>query len=212
MRLLLIRHGQSQGNVDAIIQGADDPLTDFGRSQAHAVGRFLGQRREATHLYASPLVRARETAEIIGSYIGLAPALEPGLAEINTGEAAGLTWTAWTLANPEMAERLAAMDPSFDESWVGGESGREFVDRIFVAYDRIVTQHLGTDDVVAVVSHGGPLAWISAHVHGDPKEQWPHDRAVFVNCSISELEIDEEGAHTIGGWNQTSHLEMIREA
>lgn len=208
MRLLLIRHGQSQGNLDAIIQGADDPLTDFGRSQAHAVGRFLGQRREVTHLYASSLARARETAEIIGSYIGLRPSLEPGLAEIDAGVAAGMNWDAWTIAHPEVAERLRSAERLLDDRWEGGESGREFVDRIFEAYDRIVTQHLGADDVVAVVSHGGPLAWISARVHGDPMEQWPHDRAVFVNCSISELEIDEEGVHTIGAWNQASHLEI----
>lgn len=211
MRLLLIRHGQSLGNLDAIIQGDDDPLTDLGRSQAHAVGRALAERDDMTRLYASPLLRARETAEIIGSYIGLSPTLEPGLAEIDAGLAAGMAWDAWTLANPALAQRLASADRSPEDRWEGGESGREFSDRIFAAYDRIVIRHRGSDDVVCVVSHGGPLAWISARVHGDPLERWPHERAVFANCSISELEIDAKGAHTIGLWNYSSHLGVSRD-
>lgn len=207
MRLLLIRHGQSQANVDAIIQGDDDPLTDLGRTQAHAVGRALGERGDVTHLYASPLARARETAEIIGSYIDLAPVLEPGLAEINAGHAVGMTWNAWTEANPDLAVRLRGETRTLEDRWEGGESGQEFADRIFEAYDRIVTQHRGTEDVVAVVSHGGPLGWIAARVHGDSMERWPYERMAFVNCSISELEVDREGAHTVGAWNQASHLE-----
>lgn len=212
MRILLVRHGQSQANITGVIQGEDDPLTDHGRHQANLVGRFLVAEREVTHLYASPLARARETAEIIGSHIDLSPALEPGLAEINAGHAVGMTWDAWTEANPEAAARLRTPDRSLDDRWDGGESGAEFVERVFQAYDRIVTDHLGTDDLVTVVSHGGPLAWISARLHGDPLEKWPYERATFVNCSISEVEIDEQGAHTRFVLNQVEHLEALEEA
>ncbi len=75
-----------------------------------------------------------------------------------------------------------------------------------------MTDHLGTDDLVTVVSHGGPLAWISARLHGDPLEKWPYERATFVNCSISEVEIDEQGAHTRFVLNQVEHLEALEEA
>jgi len=207
MRLLLVRHGQSLGNIEARIQGDDDPLTDIGRAQAAAAGRQLARRGDVTHLYASPLARARETAEIIGASIGIAPVFERGLAEVNAGTAAGMLWEEWAARFPEQAERVRAAE--FTHRWEGGESGQEFVDRIFAAYDRIVTQHRATSDVVVVVSHGGPLAWISARVHGDPLDAWPVDRAVFGNCSISEIEVDAHGAHTIGAWNALDHLEML---
>ena len=206
MRLILIRHGQSQANVDAIIQGDDDPLTNLGRTQAHAVGLHLGVRGDISHLYASPMARARETAEIIGGYVGLEPSLEAGLAEINPGSAVGMSWEDWTAANPELAERLRTTQRTLEDRWEGGESGQEFVDRIFGTYDRIVTQHLGTNDVVTVVSHGGPLSWISARLHGDSLERWPFSRSDFRNCSLTEIEIDSDGTHTVCVLNQVSHL------
>lgn len=206
MQLLLIRHGQSQANIDHIIQDDHDPLTDLGRQQADSLGRHLAASREITHLYSSPLARARETAEIIGRHIGLDPVFEPGLAEINAGTAAGMTWDAWTEAYPEIAARLRSAERSLDDRWEGGESGHEFVARVYAAYDHIVGQHLGTDDVVAAVSHGGALAWIASRLHGDPEDVWPYERAVFGNASVSEILIDEDGSHTIGAWNQTDHL------
>jgi probable phosphoglycerate mutase len=206
MQLLLIRHGQSQANVDKIIQGDDDPLTDLGRQQADLVGQHLSSTRELTHLYSSPLARARETAEIIGRHVGLQPSFESGLAEINAGNAVGMTWDAWTEAHPEIAARLRSEDRTLEDRWEGGESGHEFVARVYAAYDHIVGQHLGTDDVVAVVSHGGALAWIASRVHGDPADVWPYQRAAFANCSVSELIIDEKGEAEIGAWNQVEHL------
>lgn len=206
MQLLLIRHGQSQANIDHIIQDDHDPLTDLGRQQADSLGRHLAASREITHLYSSPLARARETAEIIGRHIGLDPVFELGLAEINAGTAAGMTWDAWTEAYPEIAARLRSAERSLDDRWEGGESGHEFVARVYAAYDHIVGQHLGTDDVVAAVSHGGALAWIASRLHGDPDDVWPYERAVFGNASVSEILIDEDGSHTIGAWNQTDHL------
>lgn len=211
MRLLLVRHGQSLANVEARIQGDDDPLTDTGRAQAEAAGALLADRGDVTHLYASPLARARETAMIIGKHVGVAPVFEPGLAEINAGLAVGLTWEEWEATYPEQAARIRSEDRTLADRWEGGESGQEFADRIFTAYDHIVTQHRRTDDVVVVVSHGGPLAWISAKVHGDPLDVFPVSRGIFGNCSISELEIDAHGAHTFGAWNQVTHIETLAE-
>lgn len=209
MRLLLVRHGQSQANIDGVIQGADDPLTDLGRQQAHRAGRWIGDRHEATHLYASPLARARETAEIIGTFIDREPELVAGLAEINAGHAVGMTWDAWSAANPEQAARIRSTERTIEDRWEGGESGQEFIDRVFAAYDEIVTRHLGSDDVVVVVSHGGPLAWIAARLHGEALDRWPFTWSRFMNCSITDIEIDEEGAHTVCALNDIAHLEGL---
>jgi probable phosphoglycerate mutase len=209
MRLILIRHGQSQGNLEARIQGHDDPLTDLGRTQARAAGEALARRGDITHLYASSLDRAVETALLIGEAIGLTPVRVPGLAEIDVGTAAGLRWTEWVARNPDVAARIEASERLLTDRWEGGESGQEFVDRVFAAYDEIVNRHLGTDDVVAAVSHGGPLAWISARLHGDPIDQWPSERGIFLNCSISELDVDADGHGEVLALNRTDHLDGI---
>lgn len=206
MQLILVRHGQSQGNIEARIQGSNDPLTDLGRAQAGAAGTALAGRGDITHLYASSLDRAFETASIIGEAIGLAPVRVPGLAEINAGTAAGLLWAEWVVQEPEMAARIEAREGLLTDRWEGGESGQEFANRVFAAYDEIVNRHLGTADVVVAVSHGGPLAWISARVHGDPINQWPSSRGIFLNCSISELSVGADGHGDIVAWNGTDHL------
>jgi probable phosphoglycerate mutase len=210
MRLLLVRHGQSLGNVEQRIQGSDDPLTDFGRRQATAVGAHLAARGDITHLYASNLDRAIETAMIIGKQIDLEPIPTPGLAEINTGIASGLLWTDWVARNPELASEIEKnSETSPFGVWEGGESGQEFADRVLATFDAIIERHRGTDDVVALVSHGGPLAWIAAKIHGDALDIWPSERGGFLNCSVSELECDTEGNLTVLDWNYVEHLDEI---
>ncbi len=206
MRLLLVRHGQSVGNIEARIQGIDDPLTDFGREQARSVARALAARGDVTHLYASPLDRAMETAGFIGDAVGLVPAPVAGLAEIDAGRAVGLLWTEWREANPDLAEIMANPDRSIDAGWEGGENGQQFGARVLTAYRELVTRHVGTDDVVVAVGHGGSLSWIAAAVHGDPLDVWPGRRAGFHNCSISEILVDETGHGEPGAWNQVDHL------
>lgn len=205
MHLLLVRHGQSLGNIEARIQGDDDPLTEHGRTQARAAAAHLGARGDITHLYTSSLMRAHETAAIIGAVIGLDAMPVPGLAEINAGTAAGMLWTEWSRQFPEEAARRVS-NTHLMEAWEGGESARVFANRVLAAYDEIVTRHRTTNDVVALVSHGGALAWISARIHGDSLDSWPATRSVILNCSISELAIDEDGTSTIVAWNQHAHL------
>ena len=209
MRLILVRHGQSLGNVEQRIQGADDPLTDFGRQQAAAAAGALAERGDVTHLYASNLDRALETASIIGKRVCLEPVPTPGLAEIDAGTAAGLIWSEWVAQDPERAARLERNQVSPFGQWDGGESGQDLADRVLASYDEIVTRHVGSEDVVALVSHGGPLAWIAARVHDDPLDIWPSERAGFHNCSISELDIDANGESRILSWNVTDHLEAL---
>ncbi|MEJ7839428.1 MAG: histidine phosphatase family protein [Thermomicrobiales bacterium] len=206
MRLILVRHGQSLGNVERRIQGADDPLTDLGRAQANLAGVALASRNDITHLYASNLDRALETASIIGHRLRLDPVPTPGLAEIHAGIAAGLLWAEWSASQSETGIDATAR---FLHQWEGGESGKQLADRVLAAYDEIVTRHLGSDDVVTIVSHGGPLGWIAARIHGDPSDIWPVDRAGFHNCSISELVYDANGTWSIVAWNTDDHLDSL---
>jgi probable phosphoglycerate mutase len=89
-RVLLVRHGQSEWNALGRWQGqADPPLTDLGRAQARAAAHSVPQ---VDAVYASDLQRARTTAEIIATEIGVGPVvLDPDLRERDAGEWSGLT-------------------------------------------------------------------------------------------------------------------------
>jgi probable phosphoglycerate mutase len=89
-RFFLVRHGETEWNKNRIIQGVSDiPLNDTGRAQAAAVGEILSQHRFDL-LVASPLSRAKETAMIISSKLGMPePLIIPDLIERNYGEAEG---------------------------------------------------------------------------------------------------------------------------
>ncbi len=71
MDLILIRHGQSQWNLDQT-GGADAPLTALGRAQAERAGLYCKSQFQIRALYASTYQRAQHTAEIINKYVGLA--------------------------------------------------------------------------------------------------------------------------------------------
>jgi probable phosphoglycerate mutase len=89
--IYLVRHGETEFNRERRLQGhVDSPLTDLGRRQAEAVGRRLkallcGQA--GWRILASPLGRARQTAEIIAAAVGGARIeLEPRLIEVSWGD------------------------------------------------------------------------------------------------------------------------------
>jgi broad specificity phosphatase PhoE len=104
--LFLVRHGQTEWNLVPRIQGrCDSPLTRLGIAQAKAAGRLLRSAlsgRKAA-LFASPLGRARRTAEIIAEELGVACeriTLEPRLREVS--------WGAW---DGRSRDELESMEP-----------------------------------------------------------------------------------------------------
>ena len=206
MRILLIRHGQSQANVNGRIQGPDDPLTDLGREQAQLLAPHLAETYRIDQLIVSHLHRAQETARIISESTGHTPVIDPRFAEIDNGTSVGLLWTDWREANPDLAPVWGWDVRHADAAWEGGESGRDVCNRVFAALDELVEAHKHTDDTIAIVTHGGVIAWLAARINGNDLETWPAGFGGIANCSVSEVGIAPDGTATMDAWNLTTHL------
>ncbi|MFQ5861090.1 MAG: histidine phosphatase family protein, partial [Dehalococcoidia bacterium] len=90
MKLLLVRHGETDWNRQGKFQGHSDAgLTTLGTRQAQAVAQALGHYHPSA-LYSSPLLRAMQTAELIGRALGLEVTVLEGLKEADLGELEGL--------------------------------------------------------------------------------------------------------------------------
>jgi probable phosphoglycerate mutase len=78
---VLVRHAESLHNRDGEKVKIDSGLTEIGWRQAHAVAAWLGARYRTDLLLSSTLIRARQTAEVIGNWLSLPVRLVEGLEE-----------------------------------------------------------------------------------------------------------------------------------
>ena len=108
MKLLLIRHGESQGNAERRLQGvADYPLTELGREQARALARRLQREGwDLAAIYTSDLSRAAETAEILGQALITLVVPDDRLREYDAGVLNGLVWDDIVRRYPELARGI----------------------------------------------------------------------------------------------------------
>src|SRR6266851_187680 len=157
----LIRHGRTAWNNEDRLQGwADQPLDDTGLTQARALAAWL-QAVAFDAFYSSPLRRARQTAEVVAEPHGLPVTLDDRLRERNVGD-----WTGLTL------DQARAQAPDrFDADWrqsgaPGGEAQAALTARVAAVVDDIVAAWPAA--TVAVVSHGGALSSVLAHLLGIP--------------------------------------------
>jgi uncharacterized phosphatase len=144
--LTLVRHGQTDWNLQQRIQGSTDiPLNDTGRQQAAETGERL-RGGSWTGIVASPLIRALETARIISGVFGLGePEIEAQLVERAYGEGEGLDAA-------ELAERY----PEGMDTIPGIELREEVTHRVLPALESIALAHPGGN--LLVVAHGGVIA------------------------------------------------------
>ncbi len=199
-RLLLVRHGETPANLGGVWHGStDSPLTERGLEQARRAAACVAERfPDATALYASPLTRARKTADAIGEALGLATRIEPDLREYHLGEWEGLRYD---LLHREhrLWERMRS-DPDFAPR--GGESPRQVTDRVAAALRQIHDRHRG--ERVLVVGHGGALALALGFLLDGGYGQW---RRVMHNCALSELVLEPEPALPL--FDLRDHLEGL---
>ena len=136
---VLVRHGQSTANAAGIWQGRlDFPLSDEGREQARLAGKALASEKFDA-LYASPLSRAYETAEIIAREAGFGrePTPEPGLVERAGGLLEGTTREEREARIPELARKLSTLPEEERWSVVGAETDGEVLGRFGGAISKI---------------------------------------------------------------------------
>jgi broad specificity phosphatase PhoE len=207
-RVLLIRHGQSQGNAERRFGGhSATPLSELGRAQAEATARAL-RDEGVTAIYSSDLLRAVETAEALARETGLAVRSTDAFRERSVGRMEGLTFEDAAEQFPE--EYAALLRRDFDHVLLGGESYRQLLDRAARELDRAVEAHRG--GTVAVFSHTGTICILALHLMGALDA--PELRPVWVasaNCGVTRFHIQHGGLIRVLAVNDTRHLAGLSE-
>lgn len=198
MKLYLVRHGQSTGNVGEHLMGqSEHPLTPLGEAQASAAAKRLAPFGPMP-VYHSDLPRAAATARsIVDSWGGdgvLIP--DPRLREISLGDYEGASWARFEADTELMA--AFERDP-WETAVPGGESLAHLAERVIAAVrdilaaagigddNRLSTEAVATSDAsalatgfhlppqgeaVCVVAHDGPIRAVLNHYLGVPPEKW----------------------------------------
>ncbi len=199
--LLLLRHGETEWNLSGRWQGqaADTLLTDLGREQARIVAGRL--RNYPIHaIYSSDLLRAFETAQIVGELLGITPQADPALRESDIGAWTGLTWDEIAARYPG---EVAAMVAGQEVRRGGGESYSELQARLAAAAENIAARHPG--QTVLLVSHGAALRSLVAHVLDASLAQL-HRIVIGGNTAISVVQV-RDGHLRLVSYNDTAHLD-----
>lgn len=200
-RLLLIRHGsndfQGGGTLAGWTPGVH--LNQEGRDQAEALARRLSAV-EIAAIYASPLERTLETAEIISAPHGLPVMVREGLGEVHFGR-----WTGEPLER--LRRRRLWRGVQFTPSMVrfpGGESPREMQVRVVAELEDMRARH--RQQTVAVVSHGDVIKAAVAHYVGLHLDLF--QRLVVAPASLTVLELGGPMPRLIC-LNDTGHLWLV---
>jgi alpha-ribazole phosphatase len=158
--IVLARHGETTWNKDRRFQGQlDVELNDTGRAQARALAERAAGHGFAA-IYSSPLVRARETAEIAGAALGLKPRLDDRLKEVDVGDWEGRYKDDLERDEPEAWAAFGQGGEDF--RFPGGESLAEQQERVIAA---LVDITQAGDLPALVVCHRGVIRCALAHTH-----------------------------------------------
>ncbi|HEV2815336.1 MAG TPA: histidine phosphatase family protein [Solirubrobacteraceae bacterium] len=158
--ILLARHGETKENRDRRFQGQKDvALNDTGREQARKLADEAANEPIAA-LYTSPLVRARETADIVGERLGLEPHPDDRLKEVDVGEWQDRLKDDVERDDPQGWAAFRSAGPGF--RFPGGESFAEQQERVVAALVDITQRGVLP---ALVVCHRGVVRCALAHTH-----------------------------------------------
>jgi glucosyl-3-phosphoglycerate phosphatase len=201
VRLLLIRHGETEANAGGVYQGhSDSPLTPRGRAQADAVAAWLATQADTiTAIARSDLGRVADTARPSERALRLDAHVDLRLREVDVGTWSGKTRTQIADADPEGA---AAWRRGEDVARGGGETSAALRLRV---WDALLDLAKGPDGVCAVFTHGGPIrAAVSVALGLEIRS----DRllAGVANGSVSVLDVEPAGDARLVAYNRLDHL------
>lgn len=190
MTILLVRHGETDGNAARILQRADVPLNERGIRQAEQLARRLSEHK-LVHIACSDLLRARMTAAPLAARLGLAVEESPLLQERNFGDLRGTPYA-------DLAED--PFGPDFAPP--NGEDWPAFHARVAEAFAFMVRARRGVNGTLVVVTHGLVCrAVVERHARVAEGIMVPER---FDNTSVTMLH--EDAPHKVSLLNCTRHL------
>lgn len=203
MKLYLIRHGESLGNLQGKIQGTMDfPLSELGKQQVDLISSYC-ENINLDSLYSSDLERAHATATAIGESTGLPVQAWDQIREVHLGPLQGLSRAEIREQYPETVKNSII---------TSGIEGTETIDELTLRCKTVLEQlqELHSSDSVALVSHGGFISIFLMYVLVG--EKWPDFHRPFVigNTSVTLLEwMDEKEQPYLHYTNRTAHLDTL---
>jgi len=200
LRLFVVRHGETAWSRERRFAGSRDvALEPEGLRQCEAVARALAPQAVVA-VYASPLERARASAEVIAKPHRLPVEIDPAFGEMAFGEWEGLT-----------REEVAARFPAAYEEWrhaphlvriAGGETLSQVAERARGAVQALAASHTG--ETIVLVTHAIVTRLIVLDALGlGPERLWTVDATP---AGITEIEY-EPGWATVHRMNTLAHLE-----
>lgn len=176
MSIYVIRHGQTDWNIQRKIQGKSNiPLNEEGIKQAGIAKENL-KNQKIDMIICSPLDRAKKTAEIINENLKLPLIINEKLSERNFGIYEGRT-------SDEIEKWRDMLIYDLNEKVEDGECIQEFFKRVHTFLDEINKDY--SDKNILLVTHGGVARAIDAYYNGLPEDKG-HTGTMLHNCGIAE--------------------------
>lgn len=197
--LILIRHGETVWNTSFKYQGHTDiALNENGMRQAELLANKLSTE-EFHAIYASDLIRAKKTAEIIAKHHKLKVVTSQRLREICFGQWEGLTYS-----------QIKGKDPDLLQQWVNnpvalripeGETFVELYERVGIFIEEVIPKH--NNQRVVIVAHGGTIAALICYLlRININKMWDYK---IGNTAVTTFKLENK-QFVLENHNDTTHL------
>lgn len=204
VKVVFVRHGQTEWNVSGRYQGQSDvALSVAGIGQAEKLAaNFPVEHVDA--IYSSDLIRARVTAETVAKRFGLDVKLEPAFRELSFGDWEGLTYEQIVASWPDAMKNFLAHPDILDIP--NGESFPAVQQRAMTRLQELIREHEG--QTIMVAAHGAVLrTMLVAALHMPLQYLWSIRQ---FNTAVNIVRYDDGGNPTVELMNSTAHLGELR--
>lgn len=199
-KIITIQHTQSVHHTNGMVGSWTDwELSELGVQQANRIGEKLKAELSDQKfvMYSSDLLRARQTAEIVGGYLGLTPILRTELRERNLGRCCGKS-VQWLRENQEMQEKTID-----DRLFSDAESRRDEWNRLQPFFEEMIA---GNEENVILVSHGDLLSVFNVMFLGFSVETINKIDLFGMAGGVSFMFVDDEGKRIIKRMSDMSYI------
>ena len=198
--IITIQHTQSIHHTNGMVGSWTDwDLSELGVEQANRIGERLAKQLEGKQyvMYASDLLRAKHTGEIVAEYLGITPIIRQKLRERNLGRCCGKS-VQWLRENLEMQEKTID-----DRLFSDAESRRDEWNRLKPLFDEIMESE---DENIIIVSHGDLLSVFNAMFLGLPVESLNEFELFGMAGGVSFMFENNEGKRFVKRMGDLSYI------